>query len=212
MAVTLYHTDRRPSQSQYGLDVFVEIFKSNAAADLVQIDPSVPQRGDAHPDYPSMFVTDRYFNESGPSACAADITYMGTMTGDLPPQKATTSGQVASATTNTSSIIYPATATNPASVQFYAIANTLSFISTDPDDASEPDDPASITEDQIITWDLGFGVQPQCHDDILTFLLTQAFVQGIIEPPPTVEPIVQGQFYKITKVKTRTLLPYNPAC
>lgn len=217
MAITLYHTNRRPNTSQWGLDSFTEIFKANEAADVVSLDPSVPQRGDSHPDYPFMFVTNRSFNESGPQACACDIVYQGIMATEaeepvLPPQKATTGGQVASATTNTSAVIYPSTATNPATVQFYAITNTLSFISTDPADTSEPDDPPEITESQIITWDLGFGVQPQCHDDIVTFLLTLAFVQGIIEPPADVEPIVEGQFYQITKRKTRTLFPYNPAC
>ena len=212
MAITLTHIGRRPGQTQYGLDTFTEIYKANEAADVVSLDASVPQRGDAHPDYAGMFVTDRYFNESGESACALDIIYMGSMSGELPPQKATTTGEIASATTNTSSIIFPGTSTNPATVQFYAITNTLSFISTDPADTSEPDDPPDITESGIITWDLGFGVVPQCHDDIVTFLLTQAFVQGIIEPPPEVEPIVEGQYYQITKRKTKTLFPYNPAC
>lgn len=212
MPVTLTHVGRRPAQSQYGLDTFTESFKSNSPADDVMLDGACPQRGDAHPDFASMFVTDRYFTETSTSSCAIEVTYMGTMSGDLPPQKATSTGQVASATTNTSSVIYPSVATNPASVQFYAKTNSLSFISTDPADASEPDDPDDITEAEIITWDLGFGVQPQCHDDIVTFLLTQAFVQGIIEPPPTIEPLVQGQFYQITKQKTSTLFPYNPAC
>lgn len=212
MSVTLYHVRRGPTQTQYGLDSFTESYKANESPPVVLLDGSVPQRGDAHPDYPTMFVTDRNARDSGESACSLDIIYMGTLSGVLPPQKPSSGGQVASATTNTSSIIYPSTATNPASVQFYARQNTLSFVSDDPLDASEPDDPADITATDIITWDLGFGVQPQCHDDIVTFLLTQAFVQGIMEPPASVEPIVVGQFYQITKQKTKTLFPYNPAC
>lgn len=211
MAVTLIHVGRSPAQTQYGLDTFTERFKANDPCDVVLLDGGVPQRGDAHPDYAGMFVTERHTTETSTSSCALDIVYLGTLS-ELPPQKATSTGQVASATTNTSSVIYPVVATNPASATFYAKTNTLSFISTDPDDASEPDDPDAITEAQIITWDLGFGVEPQCHDDIVTFLLTQAFVQGIIEPPPTIEPLVQGQFYQITKQKTSTLFPYNPAC
>ena len=214
MAITLYHTDRRPGFSQFGLDTFTEIFKASEAADLVAIDPSVPQRGDPHPDYPFMFVTDRRFNESGPSACACDIVYTGSMTvlddaPVMPPQKATSGGEVASATTNTSSLIFPSTATNPATVQFYAITNTLTFFSTDPADASEPSDPPEVTT--LITWDLGFGVQPGYSLPVLIdFLLNDCFVQGIIEPPAEVEPVVQGQFYQITKRKTRTLFPYAP--
>ncbi len=216
MSVVLTWKGSTPNQDQYGLARLVEHYKvqnddySQITAAAVLTDTGVPQQGDAHPDYSTMFVTDRYCQETGESASALDVTYMGTLSAELPPQKATTSGQVASATTNTSSAIFPLTATNPATVQFYAISNTLSFYSTDPDDASEPTDPATITE--LITWDLGFGLQPGLsHPDLVTFLLTQAFIQAITETPPSVEPTVEGQFYFITKTKTRTLLPYAPA-
>ncbi len=211
MAVTLTLTAKRPGQTQFGLDTFTEHYKCDATADVVLTDPGVPQIGAAHPDYSTMFITARYCTETSESASALDLTYMGTLTEALPAQKPSSSGQVASATTNTSSIIYPVVATNPATVQFYAITNTLSFVSNDPDDASEPTDPPEITS--LITWDLGFGLQPGlCTDDLVAFLLTDAFIQAIIETPPDVEPIVAGQFYQITKRKTRTLWPYSPAC
>lgn len=210
MTVTLFHTGRRPGQTQYGLDTFTETYKCNSKADDVMLATNVPQRGDAHPDYASMFVTDRYISETGESASSLDVTYMGTLSGDLPPQKATSGGEIASATTNTSSAIFPATATNPATVQFYAITSTLSFVSDNIADASEPTDPPTITD--LITWDLGFGLQPGISmPDLVTFLLTEAFVQGIIETPPEIEPLVDGQFWQITKKKTRTLFPYAPA-
>ena len=216
MAITLYHVGRTPGQQQYGLTTFTEHFKASEAADVVMSDATVPQQGDAHPDYPHMFVTDRYCSETGESSSALDITYMGCLLDDgggnpvLPPQKASSGGEVASATTNTSSEIFPATATNPATIQFYAITNTLSYISNDPDDASEPADPPEI--DSLITWDLGFGLQPGLSfPALVAFLLTEAFIQGIIEPPPEIEPIVDGQYYQITKRKTRTMFPYAPA-
>jgi hypothetical protein len=156
-----------------------------------------------------MFVTDRHCSETGESASALDVVYMGYFVA-LPPQKPSSGGQIASATTNTSSVIFPATATNPATVTFYAITNTLSFVSDDPGDASEPDDPPEIIS--LITWDLGFGLQPASSiPGMVTFLLTSAFVQSITEAPPEIEPIVAGKFYQITKRKTRTLLPYAPA-
>lgn len=210
MAVTLYHTGRRPGTTQYGLDTFTESYKANDAADVVLTDSGTPQRGDAHPDYATMFVTDRYASETGPSACALDIIYMGTLSGDLPPQKSTSSGTVASATTNTDADIFPATVTNPATVQFWAVTSVLTFISDNPDDTSEPDDPTEVT--QLISWDLGFGLQPGISmPSLVTYLLTSAFVQGIIEAPPEIEPLVDGQFYQIIKRKTRTLFPYAPA-
>ncbi len=209
MAVTLTLTGKTPGQQQFGLDTFTERYKCDATADVVLTDSGVPQIGTAHPSYSSMFVTARYCTETGESASALDLTYTGTLSGSLPTQKPTTGGQVASATTNTSSAIFPLTATNPATVQFYAISNALTFVTTDPGDSSEPDDPPEIID--LITWDLGFGLQPGLSKpDLVDFLLTQAFIQGIIEAPPDVEPLVAGQFYQITKRKTRTLFPYAP--
>ncbi len=214
MAVTLTLTGKTPGQQQFGLDTFTERYKCDATADVVLTDGSVPAIGASHPDYDFMFVTARYCTETSESASALDLTYTGTLLSAdaapvLPAQKPSTGGQVASATTNTSSAIFPLTATNPATVQFYAISNALTLVSNDPDDASEPTDPPEITD--LITWDLGFGLQPGLSmPDLVDFLLTQAFVQGIIEAPPDVEPIVAGQFYQITKRKTRTLFPYAP--
>ncbi len=214
MAVTLTLIGKTPGQTQFGLDTFTEHYKCDVAADVVLTDAGVPQILSVHPDYEFMFVTNRYCNETSESASALDLVYTGILliSDDapvLPPQKATSGGQVASATTNTSSAIFPATATNPATVTFYAITNSLSFYSTDPADTSEPDDPPEITA--LITWDLGFGVQPGLSNPaLITFLLTEAFVQAITETPPEIEPIVQGQFYLITKRKTRTLWPYGP--
>ncbi len=209
MSVVLTWKGSTPGQPQFSLATLTEHYKvqnddgSQITAAAVLTDSGVPQQGDAHPDYATMFCTDRYCSETGESASALDVTYMGTLTAELPPQKPTSSGQVASATTNTSSAIYPAT------VQFYAQSNTLTFISDDPDDASEPADPTAVTT--LISWDLGFGLQPGISfPDLVDFLLNEAFVQGIIEAPPSIEPLVVGQFYLISKTKTQTLFPYAP--
>ncbi len=214
MAVVLTLRSSTPGQPQYGLATLTEHYKvqnddgSQVTAAAAML--AGPQIGNAHPTYSTMFCTDRYCAETGESASALDVTYMGTLDGELPPQKATTAGQIASATTNTSSEIFPSTATNPATVTFYAISNTLSFYSTDPDDASEPADPPEI--DSLVTWDLGFGLQPGLSmPDLVIFLLTSAFIQTITETPPSVDPVVDGQYYFITKTKTRSLLPYAPA-
>lgn len=209
MAVTLTHVGRTPGQSQYGLDTLTEHYKTNSTATDVLTDGSVPQKGDPHPDFSTMFITDRNVSESGPSASALDLVYQGTFSGTLPPQRHVSGGQVSSATTNTDATIFPATVTNPATVQFYAITNTLVFFSTDPADASEPADPPEVSA--LVSWDLGFGLQPGfSFPDLVTYLLTSAFVQGIVETPPDVDEIVAGQYYQITKRKTRTLYPYAP--
>lgn len=175
-----------------GLNAFLDSLEKGSPADI---------DGD-------MFLSD--WRISGSKAYPrVDLIYTGKKNGEMPLKKATSGGSVASATTNTDSDIFPSTVTNPASVQFYSITNTLSYYSTDKADASEPDDPPTISS--LISWDLGAGVQPGfSFPDLVTYLLTKAFVQGIIEAPPEIEPIVDGQLYRIVKSKTRTLFPYAP--
>jgi len=215
MAVMKYLVGKNPGQTQFGLDTFTEHWKCDATADVVLTDASVPSKGSAHPDYPHMFCTDRYCSETGQSASMLDITYQGALKDDgdgnpvLPPTQPSSSGEVASATTNTDADIFPATVTNPATVQFYAITNAITVFSDTDSTSEEPDDPPEV--DTLITWDLGFGLQPGISmPALITYLLTSAFVQGIIEPPPSVEELVSGQYYRITKRKTRTLFPYAP--
>ncbi len=209
MAVTLTLTGKTPSNpNQYQLDSFQEHYKCDATADVVLTDGSVPAMGAAHPDYATMFVTARYVTETAESASILDLTYTGTFNGSFPTQKETSGGQVASATTNTSSAIFPLVATNPATVQFFAGTTTVDFYSDDPADTSEPPDPPTI--DHLITWDLGFGVQPGGSTSAVeAFLLGDAFIQGVMEAPPSIEPIVDGEIWHIVKTKTRTLFPYT---
>ncbi len=291
MPVTLTLTRKTPGQTQFGLDTFTEHYKCDATADVVLTDPSVPQIGAAHPDYPFMFITNRYCTETSESASALDLVYMGVLSGGrqinlnapgvdyvvadelvitlggeiagitvdsiggggeivtfhvtfnnfteslsalpavniagsglgsgatfdvdstslaLPAKKQTKGGQISSATTNTTSVIWPVVLTNPISATFYAITSTLSYVSNDPADASEPDDPAEITN--LITYDLGFGasVPGSSSPEIVALILSEAFLQYISEAPPNIDPIVNGQFWQITKTKTRTLLPWAP--
>lgn len=216
MAVTLTLIGKRPGQSQYSLDTFTEIYKCDATADVVLTDLSVPAKGSAHPDYPLMFVTDRRVNEAGESASALDLVYMGSLTeiaatGIVASVQDPSNGDVASATTNTDSDIWPAFVTNPATVQFYAITNSVTATCNTKTPTLEADDPPEVST--IISFDLGNGLQgAACLEGIATWILTKAFVQFIIEPPPTIEPIVAGQYYRITKRKTRTLFPYSPPC
>ncbi len=216
MAVTLTLTGKRPGQQQFGLDTFTESYKCDATADVVLTDGSVPAIGAAHPDYDFMFVTARYCTETSESASALDLTYMGTLLSAdaapvLPAQRPSTGGQIASVSTNTDADIFPATTTNPLTLQYYSVTNTLSFISNDPDDASEPTDPREIVVTDFVSWDLGFGGQPAGSFPALeAYWLASALVQRIVEPPADIEPLVSGQFYQITKRKTRTLFPYAP--
>ncbi len=217
MAVTLTLIGKTPGQTQFGLDTFTESYKCDATADIVLTDTSVPAIGDAHPVWGFMFVTNRYCSETSESASALDLVYTGLLqtNGDtdpvLPLQKPSTGGQIASVSTNTDADIFPATTTNPLTLQYYSITNTLSFVSNDPDDAAEPTDPREIVVTDFVSWDLGFGGQPAGSFPALeAYWLASALVQRIVEPPADIEPLVSGQFYQITKRKTRTLFPYAP--
>ncbi len=133
MAVTLYHNGRTPGQLQFGLATFTEHYKASEAADVVLLDSGVPQQGDAHPDYPFMFVTDRHAQETGESACALDVIYMGCLADDgeggpsLPPRQNSNGDAVQSA--SASKGIDGTQLSSPISVQFYAPTSKLSFLS-----------------------------------------------------------------------------------
>src|SRR5215813_7069668 len=159
MAVIRYKIGKTPGQSQYGLVQFTEHWKCDQTADAVLIALDVPQRGDVHPDYPNMFVTDRFCTETGPSATVLDLVYMGFLTGDpgdpvLPPLQNSEDNPVQSATTYTSSAIFPLVATQPASIQYRAHSTTAVCWSTSDTTTNSVPDPPAITTDDIITWSI----------------------------------------------------------
>jgi hypothetical protein len=218
--ITLYHVGRTPSNNQFGLAQFVEHYRSDSSAEDIYAAGSsdgVPQIGDAHPTQAAMFLTDRHISETADRGAALDLTYTGAVTiegsstGSLPAQRRSREEVVASATTYTSSLIWPAVATEPASLQFYAQTTTLTFFWTDLTSPTDwPDDPVTVDTDHVITWTLG-GTQPASSiPGMVTWLLTNAFVQAIVKSEVTTE-IVAGQYYQYTRKKTRTLLPYAPA-
>ncbi len=154
MAVTLTLTGKTPNNTQFGLDTFAERYKCDATADVVLTDAGVPQMGDAHPDYPFMFVTGRPCYETGESASALDLIYTGCLTDDgdgnpiLPPSQTTYGDSVMSA----SSIKAAGglTAASPFTLQFYAPERNLSWITYgakgDVSSVSDPiDNPTVIT-------------------------------------------------------------------
>jgi hypothetical protein len=73
MAVTITKVGKSPNNTQFGLDTFTEHYKCDATADVVLTDGGVPQMLSAHPDYPSMFVTNRYVSETSESASHSRI-------------------------------------------------------------------------------------------------------------------------------------------
>lgn len=208
MSVTLTKVGKTPGQTQFGLDTFTEHYKCDATADIVLTDGSVPQKGSAHPTWSTMFVTDRYCQESGESASALDLVYMGTFSA-LPPVKNSEDNPIQSATTYTSSAIFPAVATLPATLQYRAHAKTIVVLSTSDTSTEVCPDPDAVTVDDLITWTLVAEQPASSLSGIAAWLLANAFVQRIIETV-TAEEIVAGQYWQITKRKIMNLYPYAP--
>lgn len=203
MAVTLYHIERRPGQQQFGLDTFTDIYKANEKADLVMIDASVPQRGDAHPDYPFMFVTDRYFNESGTNACACDIVYMGCMKGEgspeLPPPQTSGGASIQSASSQSTTTALPLP--NPVTLQYYAPESVLNYISYSAPGTDVADDP---TGDPVII-SLTFYLATVAGITAAEWAAIM-FITNIVETPSNQE-IVAGKFWQNTSRKTKVFIP-----
>jgi len=214
MSVTRYKTGKTPQQSQFGLDQFTEHWKCLETADVVLTDSSVPQKGDAHPDYPFMFVTDRYCIESGERSSALDLVYMGSLTESegqpvLPPVKNSEDNPVQSATTYTSSAIFPLVATQPASVQFRGHSTSIVVLSTSDTSTAVCPDPPAVTVNDLITWTLVAEQPAGSLPGIADWILENGFVQQIIETT-SAEEIVAGQYWQITKRKVVNLLPWAP--
>jgi len=208
MAITLTHVGRTPGQTQFGLDTFNEHYKASEAADVVLTDGSVPQKGDAHPDYANMFVTDRHCSEDGESASALELVYVGYFS-ELPPVKNSEDNPVQSATSYTSSFIFPAVAAVPATIQYRSHATSIVCWSTTDTSAEVCPDPDAIVIDDIITWTLVAEQPASDFDGIAAILLSDVFVQRIREIT-SAEEVVEGQFWQITKRKTMNLFPYAP--
>jgi len=208
MAVTRYKVSKTPVQQQFGLDQFTERWKCLETADVVLTDGSVPQKGDAHPDYPFMFVTDRYCVETGESSSALDLIYTGCLasSGDtptLPPQQREKDVQVMSASSSRAS--GGATLSAAITVQFYAPTNSSSFLTYNAiGDVSGVSDP---TEDiEVITLQVGDTsyVPGGLIDDIVSAYFTPRIVNAL----SATELVSSGKFYSNQAKKTKCLVPY----
>ncbi len=200
MAVTLTLTGKTPGQQQFGLDTFTEHYKCDATANVVLTDGSVPAIGSAHPFYSSMFVTARYCSETSESASALDLTYMGTLSGELPAQKHDTDNAVQSATSSlgTNGTI----ATSPISISFYAPTNVLTYWSTDGPGTDVADDPT----DALVVISIAIGDTAITGGSIPS-LVGIFFQEQILETHNSVE-VVAGQYWQNTSRKIKSYVAF----
>src|SRR5689334_15177144 len=133
MAVTLTLVGKTPGQPQFSLDTFTEHYKCDATADVVLTDLSVPQKGDVHPIYQFMFLTDRRCTETGERASALDLVYTGCLkdTGGetpapvLPPSKHKYGTAIQTA--QSALPMQGLAPTSPLTLEFYAQTSELVF-------------------------------------------------------------------------------------
>ncbi len=209
MAVTLTRTGKTPGQQQFGLDTFTEHYKCDATADVVLIDGSVPAMGSAHPDYASMFVTARYCTETSESASALDLTYMGTLSGELPDPVRSCSRAVQSASSSSNGDPGSALLASPVTVQFYASVTRYEYISTSnvcggcvpPDLADAPCNPVIIS----ILFGNDISLRTYFGEDFSQLFLCTFFGYldtDIVES----NEIVAGQYWRNVETKSRLFI------
>ncbi len=200
MSVILSLTGKTPGQTQFGLDTFIEHYKCDATANVVLTDGSVPQMGSAHPSYLSMFVTARYCTETSESASALDLTYTGTLSGDLPARKHDTENGVQSATSSRGTDGSIAVA--PISVQFYTPTNVLSYLSTGGPGSDVADDPTGALV--IIALTVG---DTSITAGSSAALVARFFQEQIIETHQATE-IVAGQYWQNVSRKIKSYIAF----
>ncbi len=207
MATVLTLTQKRPSQQQYGLDTFTEIYKCDATADVVLTDPTVPQIGSAHPDYEFMFVTGRPCYETGESASELNLIYTGCLNDDglgnpvLPAQQNQDDTQIQSASSSRAST--GGILTSPATLQFYAPSNVLTYVSFGGPGTDLPDDPTGTPV--VITWTV--GDTSLSIGNLVTDLIDIFFTLQVNLTSQSSE-IVSGQYWQNTFRKTLIYVPF----
>lgn len=206
MAVTLTLIGKTPGQQQFGLDTFTEHYKCDATADVVLTDPSVPEMTEVHPDYPFMFVTARHCDETGEKASVLDLVYTGCIRSSedipaLPSQQNQSETQIQSASSSKSSsnIIL----TSPATIQFYAPSNVLTYVTYLARGTSTAPTPSGVP--LVLTWTIGdtsLSIGNLVADLISVFfsLQTNQTIQST--------EIVAGKFWLNTARTTITFVPF----
>lgn len=165
-------------------------------------------RGDAYSGDGAMFLMD-WSVDANKQYPTVTLNYTGAKGSTLPPVLSETSRSIQSATSHTSSVVFPAVVDKPATITFYSQTNTISVYSTSTTSGEEPDDPDEVTTDDLITWAIAETQPASSLPEIADWLLTNAFVQRINETTESAE-VVPGQYWHITKRKMRQLLPWAP--
>jgi hypothetical protein len=208
MAVTLTLIGKTPGQSQFGLDQFIEHHKTDTTADVVLTDPSVPQKGDAHPDYAFMFLTDRRVQETSASSSALDLIYQGILNivdglPVMPPAQHTDDTAVMSA--SSSKNFAGQTLLSPLTAQYYAPTTQKTFLTYG--GKATADQFVADPTDDIVIITLTTGDTTYTPTGLLADTAALFFTPQIIHTLQAPE-IVAGQFWQNISKKTKNLSPW----
>jgi hypothetical protein len=203
--------DVTPSKTPFALDQLRRSYKTALSAeDAIAAAPAV---GTADEVFPCMFLMPISAPESAASATHIDLLYMGciafTGTGEdgdpflpvLPDQKHDSSNAVMSASSskNKAGVVL----TSPATIQYYAPINQLSYFSYLAPGTLEADDPTDAPI--LITYSVGdtsFNPSGGIGD------LVSQFFSPLRTATRTATEIVPGKFWQNTSQKTNTLSPW----
>ncbi len=154
-----------------------------------------------------MFVTGRPCAETGESASALDLIYTGCLTDDgdgnpiLPSQQNENDAQIQSASSSRS--YAGVLLTSPASIQFYAPSNVLSYFSYLAPGTTEA--PAPSAAPTVITWTVGdtsYAITDPIADLIAAFFTLQ------VNTVPRSTEVVSGKFWQNSSRKTVVYVPF----
>lgn len=206
MALTLLSVS--PIINQFGLDQLTMNYKSDAPWDTTLADGSLPEKGDAHPSYSFMFVTDIRLLESAESACIFDVIYQGAFksSGGNPILPAAKTDQNIAVLTASSSKAYTGQElTSPATVQYYAPTAIKTYYSYNaPATANFVADPAT----DIIPISLTVGDTTLSITEPITNIINNFFQQHIQHTIESTEFVLGGKYWVNVSQKQKLLQPW----
>jgi len=198
-----------PATSQFDLDRLTRHWRCKGATEEeVLAATALPDKGDVHPLFSKMFVTDIRAQESGGSACALDVNYAGALKTSggnpvLPPGRHEDEDAVQSASSKMSSdgVIL----TEPITVQFYAPTSVYTWFSYlargSKGTAADPSGDIEIIK--VTIGDTSFSPGSSVIDDIVARFFTPVIVSALRSPE-----IVAAKYWQNTERRTKLLQPY----
>jgi hypothetical protein len=208
MPATLTLIASTPIRSQFALDQLNLTYKSDLPWDQTVIDPSVPEKGDAHPTFTFMFVAEVRLQESSASACEFDVLYIGAFasSGGNPILPASKTDQDIAVLSSSSSKAGDGTVlTTPATVQYYAPTSVKTYFTYNAAATGNfaPNPTANIVPISLTIADTGYSITEPIANVVNKF-----FTQQIIHTIESSELVLGGKYWQNVSRKQKLLQPW----